>query len=227
MPRIPHKIIDGVEHKCCTKCNNWKMLTNFHKCKKNSDTLDGRCKACRKLTAKMRYKKKRKHILETCKTYQQKNREKISAYQSKWQKLNRERINKKRRLNNKKRRKNDPSWALKQDIGSRLNHILAGRQKCESTLELLGCSKLKLMCYLESQFSEHMKWSNRGKFGWHTDHRVPCCSFDMDNELERRVCWWYKNFQPLWWKENIKEKRDKYKEEDKQALIKEWIFYNI
>ena len=48
----------------------------------------------------------------------------------------------------------------------------------------------------------------------------------MENPLEQKVCWWYKNLQPMWAKENI-IKRDKYKEEDKQALIKEWIFYHI
>ena len=30
----------------------------------------------------------------------------------------------------------------------------------------------------------------------------------------------------MWGKDNIK-KGDKYKEEDKKALIKEWIFYNL
>ena len=55
---------------------------------------------------------------------------------------------------------------------------------------------------------------------------VNSSAFDMENELDKRVCWWYKNLQPMWAKENIK-KNAKYKEEDKQALIKEWIFYHI
>jgi len=226
MPRIPHKHIDGVEHKWCCRCKELKLLSNFHKNKKNLDNLDGRCKACRQVAAQIRYKKKRKHILKICKEYQQKNRKKISAYQLKWQNENRDRVNLLKRKRQKERRQNDPAWAIKQDIGSRLNHIIGNRQKCASTLRLLKCSKLKLMGHLESQFSQYMTWHNRGKHGWHIDHRIPCTAFNMENPLEQRVCWWYKNLQPMWAKENI-VKRDKYKEEDKQVLIKEWIFYNI
>ena len=58
------------------------------------------------------------------------------------------------------------------------------------------------------------------------DHRIPCAAFNLKNPVHQKVCFWYKNLQPMWAKENI-IKRDKYKEEDKQALIKEWIFYHI
>ena len=124
MPRIPHKHIDGVEHKWCCRCKELKLLSNFHKNKKNLDNLDGRCKACRQVAAQIRYKKKRKHILKICKEYQQKNRKKISAYQLKWQNENRDRVNLLKRKRQKERRQNDPAWAIKQDIGSRLNHII-------------------------------------------------------------------------------------------------------
>ena len=163
MPRIPHKIIDGVEHKKCCKCNNWKMLTNFHKCKKKSDTLDNRCKACRKLISKMRYKKKRKHILETCKTYNQKNREKLSAYQSKWQKLNREKNIKRITKWQRKERKKNPAYKMKCTLRGRLAAALKGCQKDARTMELLGCSVLQLQCHFGRHFDEYMTLTNHGK----------------------------------------------------------------
>ena len=188
--RIPHKIIGGVEHKKCCRCAEWVACTDYHKNSRNLDRLENACKSCRSKKAQKRYVRDRDKILKRCKEYQKRTRVERTAYSRGWVNKNRERVNKKRRLNQRKKRKNNPSWALKQDIGTRLNHILAGRQKCSSTLQLLGCSKVKLMGHLEARFSEYMKWSNRGKFGWHADHRVPCKAFDMSNELEMRVCWW-------------------------------------
>lgn len=224
--RIPHKHIDGVEHKRCNTCNILHPTTQYHVNKKNLDNLNGTCKLCRKKKSAARYIEKRAHILLTCKKYQKKNRKKLSLYQAKWVANNRDRVNTLRRERTKKRRKNDPTWAIAKDISSRLSHILSGRQKCRKTLELMGCSRLQLMLHLESRFNFYMSWDNRGPKGWHVDHIVPIRAFNLDNIVEQHVCFWYKNLQPMWAKDNI-EKNGKYKKEDKQALIKEWIFYHI
>ena len=101
-----------------------------------------------------------------------------------------------------------------------------GLNKSESVLKMFGCSVLKVRCHIESKFDFYMTPNNARKYGWHTDHIIPVSKWDLSHPVEKAVSFWYKNLQPLWWKPNI-QKGDTYKEEDKQAMIKEWIFYNI
>ena len=109
---------------------------------------------------------------------------------------------------------------------SLVRNSLKGKVKYAKTKELMGCGTLQVQHHLEKQFADYMTWANNTLKGWHIDHIVPIRAFDLDNIVEQHACFWYKNLQPLWAKDNMK-KKDKYKEEDKQALIKEWIFYNV
>ena len=86
---------------------------------------------------------------------------------------------------------------------------------------MFGCDILKLRCHMESRFEEYMTPENHGKKGWHIEHRVPCKAWDLSSPVEQRVCFWYKNLQPMWGKDNIK-KGDKYKEEDKKLNFEEY-----
>lgn len=67
-----------------------------------------------------------------------------------------------------------------------------------------------------------MTWNNRGD--WHTDHYIPCKAFNFNNKLEIKICFWYKNLQPLWENENC-SKGDYYEEEDKLKLIEDYKKY--
>ena len=40
---------------------------------------------------------------------------------------------------------------------------------------------------------------------WHVDHIVPCSSFDLTSEKQQRICFNYKNLQPLWADENLRK----------------------
>ena len=53
---------------------------------------------------------------------------------------------------------------------------------------------------------------------WHVDHIIPCTAFDLTVDENQRICFWYKNLQPMWAKENL-QKSNTYTEEEKQALI--------
>ena len=94
-------------------------------------------------------------------------------------------------------------------------------KKCDSSSELLGISYQGLKEWLEAQFTEGMTWENRSD--WHIDHRVPCDAFDMTVPEQQRICFWYRNLQPLWAKDNL-EKSNTYRVEDKQALVS--AYYN-
>ena len=48
-----------------------------------------------------------------------------------------------------------------------------------------------------------MSWENYGMHGWHLDHIIPCCSFNLQNEEELKKCFHYSNYQPLWAKDNL------------------------
>jgi hypothetical protein len=152
--------------------------------------------------------------------YRQENKEEIAAYQREYRQEHRE----DRNARDRKRRKNDPVYAITKRLRCRMWNAVkrAGLdKKCDSSSELLGISYQGLKEWLEPQFTEGMTWENRSD--WHVDHIVPCDAFDMTVETNQRICFWYKNLQPMWANDNI-QKSNTYTEEDKQALIS--AYYN-
>jgi hypothetical protein len=240
-PRIPHKIIDGVEHKRCCRCKEWNILSRFNKCKSKWDNLGVRCITCNRLANKIY--SSQPHIKIKKKQYEKeymsnpKKREKVRTWKKKYNSLDRVKLMKRKyatahmkdkiaynRSYRRKRYKIDALYRTSVLLRSRLRDALKKKAKKSNTSnKLLGKNNSSITVHLEKQFSEHMTWENRSK--WHVDHRVPCNAFDLSNPLHQRVCFWYKNLQPLWAKDNL-EKSDKYKEEDKQQLIKDWIFFH-
>jgi hypothetical protein len=110
-------------------------------------------------------------------------------------------IKNRRCIYEKIRRQNDISYKLTEVLRNRLNRAITKNYKFSSMIELLGCSIEFLKQYLEKQFTKGMSWSNYGK--WHIDHIKPCCSFDLSKKLEQKICFNYKNLQPLWAEENL------------------------
>lgn len=84
--------------------------------------------------------------------------------------------------------------ALSRDGGTKMG-------KSNYALELLGCDIYFFKKYIADQFIENMSWSNHGL--WHLDHIRPCVSFNQLDEQQRKICWHYSNFQPLWAIDNI------------------------
>ena len=58
------------------------------------------------------------------------------------------------------------------------------------------------------QFEPGMTWDNLGKGEgkWQIDHIIPCSYFDLTKEENQRICFNYRNLQPLWAKENNSKK---------------------
>lgn len=50
-----------------------------------------------------------------------------------------------------------------------------------------------------------MSWANYGYYGWHVDHIIPCSVFDLSEPEQQKICFNYKNLQPLWAIENMKK----------------------
>jgi len=151
--------------KSCSSCKENKTVELFGTRTSSKDGLRNQCKACEKAYAvktrekkraksKERYKNNRVRLLKECKDYQRKNKAKVRKYQASWNDANRDRINKKRRVRAKKRRKTDVTWAIANDLSSRLAHVMKGSQKHTAHLKMLNCSRVKLMGYMQRNFSD-------------------------------------------------------------------------
>ena len=102
----------------------------------------------------------------------------------------------------KKRRKEDPQFAMRCRLRNRVHDWLKGH-KSAPTAELVGCTEKECNEWLESQFLPGMTWENRHL--WHIDHMKPLESFDaLDPEEQRKACH-YTNLQPLWGPENMRK----------------------
>lgn len=213
--------------KRCTGCNLTFSIDNFHKHSSSPDGYAYRCKKCRKEIQRREYIANKSKVLQRNLKWRNKYPErwllakrkyqktaKRKKYVSEWQKKP-ENAEKRRRYR-RKRRKENPNYKLAENLRVRLYSALKGESKSASTIALLGCSISHLKCHLENQFTDGMSWENQGK--WHVDHKIPCAAFDLQNDIEQRVCFWYLNLQPLWSSDNIR-KSDKFKPEEKQSLI--------
>lgn len=58
--------------------------------------------------------------------------------------------------------------------------------------------------WIEDKFINEMTWENYGKV-WVVDHIVPFRMFDPFKEEELKICWNYRNLQPIYSHDNIKK----------------------
>lgn len=240
--RIEHITEDGVEKRWCGSCKIYLSIENFGKSSSTWDGLRPTCKEClheqvvtnkEKITEynKIYWQRTMDKQKEKSKQWREENKEKVKENMKKWLENNREykaqkdreyRETHKEQYNEnmkkwrteqyqKMKEENGPEfikYKLKTNISRRIREIL-GQQKSERCMDYVGCSLDQLKMHIESTFSDGMSWDNYGE--WHIDHIIPCAAFGID---EMKACWYYKNLQALWAKDNI-IKKDNYKEEDK------------
>ena len=142
--------------------------------------------------ARDRYNKNKPSYLIRSKNQKKKWGKRYSEYQKNYRKKNRERLNE--YVVNKLH--TDINFKLKHLLRSKLRKLLNGENKTNSALTYLGGSIDFFKGYIEAKFSNGMTWENYGTT-WHIDHIIPCRSFDMSNEDDRKKCFHYSNMQPL------------------------------
>ena len=176
----------------CKTCGLEKELSDFHKDKRNKDGHRNFCKVC----SKAKSNKWNKENIPT-------NRKRASDwyYDNKDYKEFRDKKNAYMREYMKTYEKSE-SLRIRGLLSDRINSALRWLHKSKSTMELLGCSIEYLKEHLEKQFQDGMTWENRGQFGWHIDHIIPCAAFDLNNPEEQKKCFHYTNLQPLWATDN-------------------------
>jgi len=101
----------------------------------------------------------------------------------------------------KQRRVRDVGFRITESLRARVRNTLGGKNKSVRTLELIGCSVEELKQHIESLFLEGMDWGNYGE--WHIDHIRPCASFDLEDKEQQKLCFNWRNLQPLWAIDNI------------------------
>ncbi len=128
---------------------------------------------------------KRRDVL---KEYRAKNKDKIKEYF-------------------RNRLKNDIQYRLSSTLRSRMWGALKRNKKSGSAIRDLGCTLLELKKHIELKFTDGMNWGNWSRDGWHIDHIIPLCNFDLtDREQYLKACH-YTNLQPLWAIDNLTKKK--------------------
>ena len=149
------------------------------------------------------WKKNKEKIEIKKKAYAEKNKEYLRKKKSEYGKINRKNIRAKARKRVREYLKSRPQFKLREYLRNRVREVIKKQKgyKSNNTFKLLGCSPDKLRSHLEKLFKPKMSWNNYGK--WHVDHIVPCSKFDLTDINQQRICFNYKNLQPLWARENI------------------------
>ncbi len=157
-----------------------------------------------------------------CREYNLKNIKKIKDRKRKYYIQNKEKIIQKSKKNYKdnkvktikriveynrtyrpKRYASDICYKLTVILRGRLRGALKHNSKSNGTLKLLGCSVEFFKLYLESLFQPGMNWGNYSYYGWHVDHIIPCCQFDLTIPENQYKCFHYTNLRPLWAEDNL------------------------
>ena len=196
-----------VSTKSCVECNKIhekKYYSNPHVKSKRAEK-DKRYKNnnSEKIRERDRKRSKTPEYKARAKEYNQRDyvKEKRRIYNIEYREKNSERLKEKDRLYAKNVRRKNPQNRIKENIRRRMLLALKNNSKSLSLENLLGCEIKFLIQYLEKKFVKGMTLRNHGK--WHIDHIKPCASFDLSKLSEQKKCFYYKNLQPLWAKDNL------------------------
>lgn len=170
-----------------------KTLDNF-RYRKDREIYYSQCKECEK-------KYKKKNYLE--------NIEARREYRENYYRENKNKIVEKILLHQKtngtwmKKYNSDPIFRMNHNVRCRIREFLTEKniRKKNKTSEIVGCSKLELMDFLEKKFKDGMSWNNYGE--WHIDHIIPLSCAKSEEDI-LKLCH-FTNLQPLWRNENFKK----------------------
>lgn len=218
--------------KTCTKCNETKSVSSFHRSAKNG--WKSRCADCLRVPVNLIV------CLDcgvTCERAPQATRclecaeEHKKQRESKWRSANdnklkedkrryheenaeviRQRVkdwrlaNPEKRREQTTRRRKDPRYRLRYAISNGIRLSLLGNKRGRSWEKLVGYSLDELMRHLERQFLSGMTWENYGP-DWHVDHIIADSDFDYETPecADFKAAWALTNLRPLWANDNVRK----------------------
>lgn len=214
--------------KFCKFCEEEKEDTYFSKNKNTKDGLQTYCKKCVIKKTKQWNENNKEKLKEIKRKYNKKFRLQNPNYSKKYYKSNNEKINsqkqkwvekninyqKEYREVNKEHISKKYVERLEKDFIFKYSHnirnLIRGSFKrgCKGvykkglkTENILGCSIDFFIEYISNKFKNGMTLENHGE--WHLDHIIPIATAQSEDELIKLNH--YTNFQPLWFKENLKK----------------------
>lgn len=112
------------------------------------------------------------------------------------------------RLRTRKRELTDPNFYLSRRLRARSKNAIkfsTGKRATLKSNQLHGCSIAHIRSHIESLFQDGMTWENHGHGdnAWHIDEIRPISSFDLTDEEQQKICFNWRNRQPLWGSENL------------------------
>lgn len=195
----------------------------------NYHNMSSEQKELTKIKKKEYNKNNKEHILDKNRNWYHENKDRLKKEGKCWYVNNKDQVKEKRKLRYStpeaklKRRKyqqnyyqknkdriklKDREWEsipknkIARRLRARIRASLNGRiKKVDFTEKLLGIKFEDLKIHLEQMFLPGMSWDNYGK--WHLDHIIPCNYFNLEDESHQRICFNYRNLQPLWEGDNI------------------------
>lgn len=212
-----------LNRKICNCCKIEKDTTEYYKSERGTFGVTGICKPCTLEKSRpvwQAYKAaNREKIRASGREYDQRNAEKIAKRKANYRDKNAEVISAKKKIYHAKikprrrswennKRATDPQFKLKCILRTRVSNFMINKGiKAGSAVKDLGCTIPEFKAYLESKFLPGMTWENHSVDGWHIDHIVPLCEFDLTNREQFLKAAHYTNLQPLWAEDNWKKNR--------------------
>jgi len=200
--------------KTCTKCKKELSVDLFRKDKTKKDGLSPSCKECKSKVDLVYTNKNKEKIkkytelnkerkVEYDRLYRLENSEKRRESLNNYYLKNKDKLLQKRNESRQKRINEDPLYRFNLSIRSLISKSFKrGKNKFiknMSSEEILNCSIDHFREYISSMFKDGMSFDNYGK--WHLDHIKPVSTAKDEEEMIELNH--YKNFQPLWAKENL------------------------
>jgi hypothetical protein len=213
--------------KKCSRCGEFKPLTEFNKRCLSKDGLTSSCREClyienakyrtlHREDANLRSKlwreqnpEKRKIMLHN--NYI-KNQEKRKSQSRQWRKDHSEQhklnVTKWRAAHPEETKKyskiagarlrSTPKGKLKGSITASISHSLIEKKRGRHWEDLVGYTYEQLKIHLEKQFTPEMTWENYGTY-WHIDHKVPLAvhNYEKASDIDFKRAWSLKNLRPL------------------------------
>ena len=217
---------NGKRRSECLKCG-LEYQRQYYQRNREKILNDKRIYATRNHARIIKYQREyhaRPATIERHKRYKEENKERLRRLQKEWirNNLNKYRdtqrqadLRRRKRsgdnrqsyftAHEREKRRSDPRHRLRVNLSRRINLALRDQytDKCQSLIDLIGCSVSILRKHIERQFTERMSWNNYGQ--WHVDHIVPCANFDLTDPVQQKMCFNYMNLQPLWADDNLKK----------------------
>ena len=144
-------------------------------------------------------------ILEQSKQWRKENRELKAERDKAYALVHKEKIREYKKIYARSKRAEDMEYSILCRLRSRVRIAIKSAYKSNRTEVLVGCSIGFLRGYLEAQFTDGMTWELFLAGKVHIDHIRPCASFDLTDPVQQRICFNYRNLQPLWATDNLRK----------------------